>query len=270
MVVATRSYLVCATPRSGSTLLCRALAQTGIAGRPEEYVEARRDTGRPPAPRDYFTTAREGTDPFLAAADPPAPEYSSLEGIADYDEHIARTLERGTTPNGVFGAKIMWGHLRDLSALAGAEPPELFDRLVQERGRTPFLHYVWVSRRDRVRQAVSLWKALQTQAWAADDGDGAGHEPVYSYEAIDHLRALIAAHDRAWMAFFDTHGIEPLAVTYEQVAADLPGVVRSVLEYLDLDAAAADGVRPPMERQADARSDEWVERYERDAAEVTV
>jgi trehalose 2-sulfotransferase len=265
MVVPTRSYLVCATPRSGSTLLCKALAQTGIAGRPEEYFEARRDTGHPPAPRDYFTDARKGTDPFLASgAGPVAPEYSSLEGIADYGDHVARSLQRGTTENGVFGAKVMWGHLADLSALARGEPPELFDRLFGPP------RYVWVSRRDRVRQAVSLWKALQTQAWAADDGDGAGHEPVYSFEAIDHLRALIAAHDRAWMAFFDANGIEPLAVTYEQVAADLPGVVRSVLQHLDLDPAAADGVRPPMERQADARSDEWVERYERDAAEVTV
>src|SRR3954468_893216 len=191
-----RSYLVCATPRSGSTLLCRALAQTGVAGRPEEYFEARRDTGRPPAPRDYFAGAEGiGLDALLGREhpQPPAPEYSSLAGVGDYGEHIARTLERGTTPNGVFGAKIMWGHLDDLSALVGAEPPELFDRLGPERGHerapSPYMRYVWVSRRDRVRQAVSLWKALQTQAWAADDGDGAGHEPVYSYEAIDHLRA---------------------------------------------------------------------------------
>jgi trehalose 2-sulfotransferase len=267
MVVAVRSYLVCATPRSGSTLLCRALAQTGVAGRPEEFFEARRDTGRPPAPRDYFAGA-EGIDlDALLGRDhpePPAPDYSSLEGIADYGDHVARSLELGTTENGVFGAKVMWGHLDDLGALAGYDPPGLFDRLFGPP------RYVWVSRRDRVRQAVSLWKALQTQAWAADDGDGAGHEPVYSYQAIDHLRALIAAHDRAWVAFFDANGIEPLAVTYEQVAADLPGMVRSVLEHLDLDPAVADGVRPPMERQADARSDEWVERYERDAAEVTV
>src|SRR5690349_19289466 len=99
MPVPARSYLVCATPRSGSTLLCRALSQTGVAGRPEEYFEARRKTGRPPEPRDYFD-ARKGTDPFLALDDllgtehpvPPAPEYSSLEGIDDYRDHIDATL----------------------------------------------------------------------------------------------------------------------------------------------------------------------------------
>ena len=31
------SYLICATPRSGSFLLCEALKNTGIAGNPEEY-----------------------------------------------------------------------------------------------------------------------------------------------------------------------------------------------------------------------------------------
>jgi LPS sulfotransferase NodH len=31
------SYLVCGTPRSGTSLLCRLLAATGVAGRPEEY-----------------------------------------------------------------------------------------------------------------------------------------------------------------------------------------------------------------------------------------
>ena len=267
MSVPHRSYLVCATPRSGSTLLCRALSQTGIAGRPEEYFEARRHTGRPPAPRDYFDDAVGIDIDALLGVDhpePPAPDYSSLEGVEDYGDHIRATLERGTTDNGVFGAKIMWGHLPDFSALAGGEPPEVFDRLFGPP------RYVWVSRRDRVRQAVSLWKALQTQAWAADDRDGPGHDPVYSFAAIDHLRRRIAAHDRAWTSFFDANSIEPLAITYEKVAADLPGMVRSVLQHLDLDPAAADGVSPPMERQADARSEEWVELYERNAAEVTV
>ena len=32
-----RCYIVCSTPRSGSSLLCRALASMGIAGTPTEY-----------------------------------------------------------------------------------------------------------------------------------------------------------------------------------------------------------------------------------------
>ena len=48
------SYLVCATERSGSTLLCELLAGTGVAGRPEEFFEFLSATGRVRQPREYF------------------------------------------------------------------------------------------------------------------------------------------------------------------------------------------------------------------------
>src|SRR5580658_3106125 len=38
----TLTYLICTTPRTGSTLLCDALASTGISGRPDEYLAAAR------------------------------------------------------------------------------------------------------------------------------------------------------------------------------------------------------------------------------------
>src|SRR5436190_15977397 len=50
------SYLICATPRSGSTLLCEALTNTGVAGFPKEYFETLKDTGLPRRPMEYFET----------------------------------------------------------------------------------------------------------------------------------------------------------------------------------------------------------------------
>src|SRR3954464_12947795 len=144
-----RSYLVCATPRSGSTLLCKALEATGVAGDPEEFFEAKRETGCPARGRDsprrppgVALQELPGDDP-----QPPAPGYSSLEGIDDYRDHLRRTLERGTTENGVFGAKIMWGHREDFLRLARSLP-ELQD--LPERDLLsalfPKLNYVWVRR----------------------------------------------------------------------------------------------------------------------------
>src|SRR3954447_21071418 len=48
------SYLLCSTPRTGSSLLCDALRATGVAGRPEEYFQFRARTGQPRRPREYF------------------------------------------------------------------------------------------------------------------------------------------------------------------------------------------------------------------------
>jgi LPS sulfotransferase NodH len=250
------AYLVCATQRSGSTLLCKALTATGVAGRPQEYFEARPGTGRPPAPSDY------GIE--LAVEPAPAPPYSSLAEIDDYADHVRRTLELGTTPNGVFGAKLMYSQLADLAAHAGSEAPGVFEELL---GRAP--SYVRVTRTDRVSQAVSLWTALQTQAWAAAHKSP---EDVarYDFAAIRKLAAWVDDQEGGWDGFFGQHAIEPLALTYDEIAGDLKQAVRRVLVHLGLDPTPADSVEPPMERQADGRSQEWVDRYHRDSREVIV
>ena len=115
-----RSYLVCATPRSGSTLVCQALPQTGVAGRPEEYFEALRHTGRPRRPEEYFVGV---DDPSIfdhlgerAVGDEPPPR-SPLWSRTAYDRYLEWAFEAGTTPNGVFGAKLMWGYFGDFVSL---------------------------------------------------------------------------------------------------------------------------------------------------------
>src|SRR3954469_18520556 len=94
------SYLVCATPRSGSTLLCHLLDQTGIAGHPEEYFEALRHSGRPRRPHEYFDPARPANivERFAfrempdGSATPPEP--SPLWTPETYDQYLDSVLER--------------------------------------------------------------------------------------------------------------------------------------------------------------------------------
>ncbi len=268
-----RSYLVCATARSGSTLLCRALGSTGVAGTPEEFFEARRDTGRPPTPFDYLGDA-PGVDPaeLEAAGLPEVPDYSDLRGIDDYREHLRNVLARGTTANGVFGSKLMWMQVSELTALAqalpelrGAQPRELFDALFGS------LTYVWVRREDSVRQAVSLWRALQSQNWRSG-GDEPRPTPTlrYSFPALHHLRLRLERDDAAWGTFFDDEGIRPLELEYEAIAANPAGSVERVLEAIGVDSVGGREPRSTTTRQADELSDQWVERYGEDLAAVPV
>lgn len=264
-----RSYVVCATPRSGSTLLCRTLTGTGVAGVPEEYFEARIDTGAPRRPSDHLRGANDLFLPALLSSDEPpeAPAYSALPAGEDYREHLRRTFARGTTPNGVFGTKIMWTHLEDFLPLA-RRLPELAGAPLGVVLRSLFgdARYVWVSRRDRVRQAASLWRAIQTQAWRAGQQGAPAAEPRYSFAAIDHLRHRLAGHERAWLRCFAHERIEPLRLWYEDIAADLAGAVGTVLRHIDVPLASSDGLNAPTRRQADELSDAWVERYVRERA----
>ena len=246
-----RTYFVSATPRSGSTLLCRSLATTGVAGTPKEYFERLRHSGLPREPREYFDGI---DDPRVLELLPPTrtgdPAETALERM------LPRYLAAGTTPNGVFGAKLMWSYFGDLLARLGTAPdrPDAVATLVATFGPPRWVH---VTRRDKVAQAVSLWRAVQTRAWAATDDPE--RQPVYDARAIAHLRDQVTADDDAWRAWFAAHGVEPLQVGYERLAAEHAATLGDVLAHLGLEVEQIPD--PPMRRQGDERSDRWVARF---------
>ncbi len=265
------SYLVCATQRSGSTLLCELLKDTGVAGRPEEYFEARRETGLPPHPGDYLGgLPRTGVGIRDDPSPPEAPPHSSLAGLSSYREHLERTFRLGTTPNGVFGAKLMWSQIAELHSLAG-ELPEFAGldafQLLQKLFRGPT--FVRVTRRDKVRQAVSLWRALQTRAWRREHapGDAAPVELHYRFEGLRHLVRSLEAEDSAWGEFFAIHGVSALAIIYEDdLEVNHGRAVDAVLHRLGIEAPHGWQAAEPIKRQADSLSADWVAAYHRDAA----
>ena len=263
--------MVCATQRSGSTLLCRLLSETGVAGHPQEYFEATAETGRPPHPGDFLDgLPATGMGIRDDVRPPAAPDYSTLEGLPDYRSHLQRTLADGTGDNGVFGAKIMFNQLPEVVALAGTLPEyrglrgaPLLQALI---GGAEPIRYVWARRRDTVRQAVSMWKAVQTRSWTGDEGRK-DRAPAYHFEAIDHLRSRFEADEAGWERFFDQYGIKPLVIGYEDdLEVDRAGAVRAVLHHVGIADPVDLARQDPLTRQADAMSEDWVAAYHRDRA----
>jgi trehalose 2-sulfotransferase len=264
----TSSYLVCATPRSGSTLLCHLLDQTGIAGHPDEYFEALRHSGVPRRPHEYFDPERHANIierlAFRELPDGSEPPPNPLWAPKSYERYLEWALAQGTTPNGVFGAKLMWGYLGDFADLlrgiegnAGLPVPDLLSRVF------PGLHYVQITRRDKLRQAISLWKAVQTQAWRREsERSGApAVEPAFSFRAINYLVRQLTAHDASWDAYFLGLGLAPLKITYEELAEAPDPVVRRVLEHVGIDVPERLELRAQaLAVQADERSEEWLRR----------
>jgi trehalose 2-sulfotransferase len=281
------SYLICATPRSGSTLLCDALEGTGIAGRPAEHFEVLLETGQPRQPRDYF---QRSNDPEVwALLDDPGFRDVLGEYGGRYSEHPAKrdplwrqpdfealvedALREGTTENGVLGTKIMWAYFRDFvrlahrrRALQDLRPCEVPGAVLPNLRRL-----VWIHRRDTTRQAVSLWKALQTQQWRRDsDEDIVGQGLRFSFAAVNHLKLRIDEHNAAWQGFFDGCGIELLEVVYKDLVEDYEGTVLRLLDGIGTFIPQNLTVKKPrMKRQADDLSEEWVRLYDERAAART-
>jgi LPS sulfotransferase NodH len=261
------SFLVCATQRSGSTLLCELLKGSEVAGVPDEFFEALRSTGLPRQPRQYFEAPGvEGIAERLPETEPGRPE-----GPGEFEGWFSYAIQRGTSRNGVFGAKMMWNYFDDFRERVG-ELPGLGDITFNEALDVVFpqLRIVFVRRRDKVSQAVSLWKAVQTQRWRIET-DVASDEPQthYDYQAIKFLVDELHRWDARWEDWFHATGREPIRVIYEEFVTSRAATLGRVLDALGIAPREPDDGRGPMRRQADNMSQDWVERFRHDDLKLT-
>jgi LPS sulfotransferase NodH len=214
------SYMVCALPRSGSSLLCELLCNTEHAGAPTEFFD------------------RETMERFQRAW-----------GVDSFDAYVAALLAKKTSPNGVFGFKVHWEQFAD--TLVELDVLALF----------PNLRFVHIDRTDRVRQAVSFARALQTNQWASDH-PVRNDRPMFDRAQIDDCLRRIRRGEEMWGRFFEQNRISPLRVVYADLVARPQPTLLGVLRHLGVTGSTNLASPPPtLKKQADALSDEWVRRY---------
>jgi LPS sulfotransferase NodH len=262
------SYLVCSTQRSGSTLLCELLRATDVAGAPDEYFERLRGTGLPRQPRQYFEDA--SVQEIAERLPPTAPGNPEQPG--EFEHWFRYVLQRGTTLNGVFGAKMMWNYLDDFR-LRMAELPGLSGLSFNERLEAVFpgLQIIFMRRRDKVEQAVSLWKAIQTQQWRTESESGSEQVEAdeapgveYDYQAIEYLLNELHRWDARWEDWFHATGREPIRVFYDEFTVSRAATIGRVLDALGIEPPVPED-KKPMRRQADDSSRDWVTRFRADS-----
>lgn len=245
----TTTYLVLATPRSGSTLLGQALNSTDLAGDPREHFGHK-----------MAFWARKWDTPTIKA-------------------FVDQLMTERSTSNGVFGSKLLYSHLRNLERVARQEEqyrdlplPVILGSLF------PNLHYLWITRDDTVRQAISYWKAKETGIWGQEQaragrtGQGrrqfvkgvreTGKTPEYDEQGIAALYRSIVEEDAATANFFREGGIEPMHVVYEQFVRDYEPTTRRMLQFLGIAIPEELVIGDPRTvRLADDTTDEWAARF---------
>jgi len=170
-------------------------------------------------------------------------------GAHGLDEYLRALLARKTSRNGVFGFKAHYHQIKN--TFGDRDLREVF----------PKLRFVYITRRDRVRQAVSFARAMRTEQWAA-------HQPArfepgpFDAAAIGDALEWIEREEALWEELFANMRESPHRLDYEDLVHDVEGSVLAVMRFLGIELP--DGLRvpsPTLERQSDSLSEQWVRRY---------
>jgi trehalose 2-sulfotransferase len=231
------SYTIWFSQRTGSTLLCKALEATRIAGRPNELLQ----------------------NPDLLASYPRA-------RATDLQEHLWVT---GSTANGIFALKHSFCEPRFSQILEifhsfPNSPRDEHNRPAIWESVFPHHRHIFMTRRNKARLAVSWWKAIKTEEWHRLSG--VSPRPVdltdaYSFDAIHHLYCECSMREAGIQEFFSEGDIIPFTIVYEDFVKEYEKTVRKTLQFLGLDASDTKILPPALAQTADVISEEWVQRF---------
>lgn len=230
-------------PRSGSTLLCKSLEQTGVAGKPGEFLDD--------ADEKSFLT-----------------HYQAKS----YQELKEKIWNLGTSENGVFGIKHAYHRTRYDKWISELKP------LAQKQNQSdealwedmfPKGKHILLTRRNKVRLAVSWWKAIQDNQWHLQPGqkrekDASFYEDKYDVNALKHLFREAILREAGTQAYFDTHGILPLTVVYEDFVRSYDQTLKGILDFLEISSQQFSIPPQYYSPTADDISEAWVQRFRKD------
>lgn len=235
------SYTIWFSQRTGSTLLCKALEETGIAGKPNEWFNCKPDL----------------LDEF------------QVTSHVELQEHL---WNLGSTVNGVFGINHSFyephfGQLIETIRKFPNCPQEETNRTAIWEYAFPNHRHIFMTRRNKVRLAVSWWKAIQSGEWHLLPGElpkAADLSNSYSYDAINHLYNECSMREAGVQEFFTEGNIVPLNIFYEDFVQQYEQTIRRILEHLDLGEQPVTIPPPLLEKTADDVSEEWVQRFRKE------
>ncbi|MBN2534168.1 MAG: hypothetical protein JXB88_14860 [Spirochaetales bacterium] len=240
-MIPEKSYTIWMTQRNGSTLLCKTLELTGIAGKPEEWL------------LDYYDN----------------PDLAGIYHCSSITELRERLWEKGVSDNGIFGIKtglvqpafsIMMNTLKNDSEFNGNTTEiDVWNYLF------PHCQHIFMTRRNKVRLAVSWWKAVQSNEFQRKKGDKKKTDDSvlqYNFDAIKHLFVESSMREAGIQEFFSRYHIIPLTIVYEDFINDFENTIRNVLAYLHIAYDRSMKIPAPYyEKMADDISEQWCKRF---------
>jgi LPS sulfotransferase NodH len=232
-------FIVVGQPRRGSARLSAGLTATGVLGRPEEYYWRGQE-------RDW--AARLGVRPPTEA---------------NYGQYLEAVMRYATTPNGVFSAKLFWGHAEDLIQRSAIIPGmSALTRSERFRAILPQPLSAVHIRRNCLRAAISLWRAERSGVWSLSPNEAPPPVPgEVDIERVSVLHDGQHSGDEGWTDLLQGLDIPTMTLSYVEIVSDLPGAIIGVASLVGQKVSASDVFPRPTDRQADSATERFLRQW---------
>ncbi len=202
-------YLLCTAPHTGGAFVCKLLNQTNLAGYPQEYFNESDLL-------DWFK--KFGADNF--------------HGFAE------SLLRNQSTKNNVFGAMLTQEQaqkfLDSVNSNLGPNKDSFSNLQDALEEFFPNIKYIWLTRRNKVRQAIEYLISLQTEEY--DSGQSINYDRLklakYDFTSINFLVRSLILKDVFWEDFFKKNNIEPLILDFEDLQNSTQKKLDDLLSFI--------------------------------------
>jgi trehalose 2-sulfotransferase len=235
------SYIICCSRRSGSWLLAGGLEDTKVAGHPSEWFNDQEEA---------VWCERWGL---------PYP-------IENYRLYLDKVIEAGCAGTDIFGLKLLGYHFRDLEKKFRTIP-KFRDLPIGQiiPAAFPNTRYIWLTRKDKERQAISYYRARHSGVWFDMEGHSTSGNPApLKFDADEIWRGEneLKGFEKLWQDYFRDSSLTPLKLEYEYLAENYEKTIRNVLEYIGVEDTKKIKIsQPRFKKQANAITEEWAQQY---------
>lgn len=222
-----KGTLILTEGRSGSNWLGSLTKATGVLGKSEEWF------ARWAWPKDLKNAPR--------------------------DTYIDAMIDKASTPNGYFCAKIFPAHPHYFNIIYGEDLVKvLIDRFD--------CNFMMLDRRDSMRQAISYARGIQTEQWKSSGAAKA--EPYYDAILIARCFFLVNRSYEYWRAYASIRGLDITYFTYEDLIGKPDPFVKHIAQHA---GEAVDEIpKSPLKIQRDEMTEEWLKRFQADLPNLNI
>jgi LPS sulfotransferase NodH len=230
-------YIICSVPRSGSTLLGKTLAHSEVFHSftaPFNLIELRRWVGNRPFLQD------------------------------DIFQYLNSLLPDDVSDKTAIGFVIEYPQFRNFLDLLHHELGDKTTDLEALNKVFPGAHFAFLRRHNRVRQAISLVRAMQSQLYTQIVNGGRQNTKALHYNTalINNALLDIIGAELDWQRFFLENNLTPYELFYEELASDLNSALVSLLQHWNISAKLETSLSEPETAvMSDDLTEEWLCRY---------